>query len=109
MRKGLRWWNGGTAAICAALMSVAAGVAHAAIDAQQLGARYDAAQSNLNFKVYSSRASRVEVFLYKNPTGSQEVARLTLSKDAASQVWSLSLPVSTIKTTYGITGAVYYG
>ena len=31
--------------------------ASAAIDAHQLGARYDATQSNITFKVYSSRAN----------------------------------------------------
>ncbi|MEI2455261.1 isoamylase [Lysobacter firmicutimachus] len=83
--------------------------ASAAIDAQQLGARYDASQTNLAFRVYSSRATRVEAWLYKAGSGTQEVARIALSKDAASNVWSATLPVSTIKTTYGITGAVYYG
>lgn len=108
--RGLSVWSASTGTILGLMLMAAPALeARAAVDAQQLGARYDASQSNLNFRVYSSRASRVEVFLYASPSGAQEVARLSLSKDATSQVWSLSVPVSTIKTTYGITGTVYYG
>ncbi|HEU0306571.1 MAG TPA: hypothetical protein VFR30_06345, partial [Lysobacter sp.] len=38
---------------------------HAAINAQNLGAKYDGTQSNITFRVYSSRATRIEVWLYK--------------------------------------------
>ncbi|MEH6413426.1 isoamylase [Pseudomonas sp. CGJS7] len=112
MRKAVQWRDRSDRlrlGLSAALLAAAMAPAHAAIDAQQLGARYDAAQSNLNIRVYSSRATRIEVFLYKQATGAQEVARLVLSKDAASQIWSTSVPVTTIKNTYGITGTVYYG
>lgn len=93
----------------ASILGLHAGAARAAIDSQQLGARYDAGQANLNFRVYSSRATRIEVWLYKTASGAQEVAKLVLTKDAASQVWSRSVPVATIKNSYGITGTVYYG
>jgi len=39
------------------------------IDAHQLGARYDATQANITFKVYSSRATRIEVWIYKDKSG----------------------------------------
>src|SRR5688500_20404483 len=39
--------------------------ARAAINANNLGAKYDATQSNINCRVYSSRATRIEVWLYK--------------------------------------------
>ena len=35
--------------------------AQAAINAQNLGAKYDGTQSNITFQVYSSRATRIEV------------------------------------------------
>jgi isoamylase len=82
--------------------------ARAAIDSQSLGARYDASGSTITFRVYSSRASRVMVFLYKQAAGSQEAATYVLSKDAAN-VWSKSISVATLQTAYGITGTVYYG
>ncbi len=85
-----------------------AGTAHAAIDTRALGARYDAAQANIAFRVYSSRATRIEVWIYRTPSGAQEAVRYVLTK-GSDNVWSRSVPVSTLRTTYNITGAVYYG
>ncbi len=83
--------------------------AQAAVNSLNLGARYDGTGANINFRVYSSRATRIEVWVYKTPSGAQEVAKYVLSKDANTQVWSSSVSVNTLKTTYGITGTVYYG
>jgi glycogen operon protein len=74
-----------------------------------LGAQYDATRSNITFRVYSSRATRIEVWLYAQPNGSQEKASYFLTKDTTTNVWSTTIPVSTIQTTHGITGPVYYG
>ena len=83
--------------------------AHAAIDARTLGARYDASNANITFRVYSSRATRIEVWIYKTASGAQEAVRYVMTKDATTQVWSKTVAVSTLQTTYGITGPVYYG
>ena len=80
----------------------------AAINAQNLGAKYDATQSNITFRVYSSRATRIEVSIYKTASGAQSVVNYVLVKDAAN-VWSKATSVATLKNTYGVTGAVYYG
>ncbi|MGG6461856.1 glycogen debranching protein [Solilutibacter silvestris] len=85
------------------------GKAKAAIDAYSLGARYDGTQSNITFKVYSSRATRIEVWLYKTPSGAQEVAHYVMTKDSTTNIWSKTASVSTLQNTYGITGPVYYG
>ncbi|HEX2060562.1 MAG TPA: isoamylase [Thermoanaerobaculia bacterium] len=85
------------------------GAAQAAIDAHQLGARYDATQSNITFKVYSSRATRIEVWIYKEKSGFQEKVKYVMVKDAATNIWSKTVSVATLQTTYGITGTVYYG
>ena len=74
-----------------------------------LGAQYDSTKSNITFRVYSSRATRIEVYIYKTPNGAQEVAKYVLTKDTATNVWSKAVSVSTLQTTYGITGPVYYG
>ncbi|MCI4566657.1 isoamylase [Lysobacter sp. CFH 32150] len=81
----------------------------AAINAQNLGAKYDGTQSNITFRVYSSRATRIEVWIYKTPSGAQELVRYVLTKDAATNVWSKTASVATLQNTYGITGTVYYG
>jgi glycogen operon protein len=82
---------------------------HAAIDQYALGARYDAAKTNITFKVYSSRATRIEVWLYSQGAGQQEKVKYVMTKDAATNIWSKTASVATLKNSYGITGAVYYG
>ncbi len=81
--------------------------AHAAINASQLGARYDATLANVTFKVYSSRAQRIELNLYSSASGTQEKSNRVMVKDA-NNVWTLTIPVTTL-SGYGITGTVYYG
>src|ERR1043165_841399 len=78
----------------------------AAIDAYQLGARYDGTQSNITFKVYSARATRIEVWIYKNASGFQEKVNYVMTKDAGTNVWSKTASVATLQNTYGITGTV---
>ncbi|MHB0971507.1 MAG: glycogen debranching protein [Thermoanaerobaculia bacterium] len=90
------------------LFSLAA-AAMAATDALSLGARYDATQANITFRVYSSRATRVEVWIYKYASGYQEKVRYVLTKNTTTNVWSKTASVSTLKNTYGISGTVYYG
>ncbi|KFE72454.1 glycogen debranching protein [Hyalangium minutum] len=74
-----------------------------------LGASYDATKANINFRVYSSRATRIEVWIYKTPYGAQEVTKYVMTKDSATNIWSKPVSVSTLQTTYGVTGTVYYG
>src|SRR5690349_11050262 len=42
------------------------------IGLRSLGATYDATQSNITFRVYSSRATRITVSLYSQAQGAQE-------------------------------------
>lgn len=83
------------------------GLVHAAINASNLGANYDATAANVLFKVYTSRATRIEVSVYATAYGAQEVGKYVLTKNA-NNVWSTSIPVSTLKGL-GINGTVYYG
>lgn len=91
------------------LLLAPAPAVRAAINAQNLGAKYDGTQSNITFRVYSSRATRIEVWLYKTPSGAQQLVRYVLTKDATTNVWSKTASVATLQNTYGITGTVYYG
>jgi isoamylase len=83
--------------------------AAAAINALNLGARFDETQSEATFRVYSSRATRIDLYLYDQPTGASEVASVPLTKDANAAVWSTTLPVSMLRTQFGLTGTIYYG
>ncbi|MCI0572125.1 MAG: isoamylase [Myxococcaceae bacterium] len=80
-----------------------------AINRLNLGAAYDGTQSNITFRVYSSRATRIEVWLYAAASGAQEKVKYVMTKDAATNVWSKTVSVATLQGTYGITGPVYYG
>jgi isoamylase len=73
-----------------------------------LGGQYDATESNITFRVYSSRATRIEVYLYKSPSGVQEAVKYVMTKDA-SNIWSKTASVATLQNSYGFTGPVYYG
>ncbi|MFI1075967.1 alpha-amylase family glycosyl hydrolase [Streptomyces puniciscabiei] len=74
-----------------------------------LGAHYDPTGTTIGFRVFSSRATRIDLYLYRTALGSQEAAVVPLTKDSATNVWSVRVPVSTVRGRYGITGAVYYG
>jgi len=109
MRNRLSWLFLPLLLSLAALLFAPSANVQAAINAQNLGAKYDASQGNITFRVYSSRASRIEVWLYKTASGAQERVRYVLTKDAASNVWSKTVSVATLRNSYGITGTVYYG
>lgn len=81
--------------------------ASAAIDAQRLGARYDATGSAITFRVYSSRATRIELYLYAVDYDAPEVAKYPLAKDG-DNVWSVSVPVGALRSA-GVSGPVFYG
>ena len=85
-----------------------AGPTGAAINAHGLGASYDSTQSNVSFRVYSSRASQIEVDLYASPMGSAEALRLPLEPDSNTNIFSGSLSVAALESA-GIAGPVYYG
>jgi glycogen operon protein len=79
----------------------------AAINPAQLGASYDASRTNVTFKLYSSRATRIELYLYSTASGTQQKAVRVMTLGTGG-IWSKTIPVSTLQS-YGITGTVYYG
>ncbi|MGQ0838830.1 alpha-amylase family glycosyl hydrolase [Actinokineospora sp.] len=99
--------------IAAAGLAVANPVTHApalaGIDTNALGARYDGTGSAISFRVYSSRATRIALYVYGAPSGAQEKVSYLLAKDSATAVFSTTVSVAELRDTHGITGAVYYG
>jgi glycogen operon protein len=81
--------------------------AAAAINASQLGATYNANRSAIAFRVYSSRATRIELWLYAAGSATQEVARIPLAR-GSGDVWSTVVSRAALKRA-GIPGPVYYG
>ena len=80
--------------------------AWAAINPNKLGAAYDATKANVTFKVYSSKATRIELYLYSTATGSAEKARYVLTNTGG--IWSATIPTSTL-SSQGLGGTLYYG
>jgi len=81
--------------------------AQAAINPDNLGASYSSDQSTVSFRVYSSRATHLELYVYAASLGQDEVAHYSMTK-GDDDVWSVSVPVSDLQSA-GVTGAVYYG
>jgi glycogen operon protein len=95
--------------LCLCLTAAFVEPARAQINRNTLGARYDATKANIVFRVYSSRATRIELCLYSAATGQQEKVRYVMVKDTATNVWQKTCSVATLANSYGITGTVYYG
>ena len=94
--------------LLAALVSGAllAAPAYAAINPNKLGAAYDATKANVTFKVYSSKATRIELYLYSAATGSAEKARYVMTN--SNGIWSVTIPTTTL-SSQGLGGTLYYG
>jgi isoamylase len=92
---------------CAAATALVALPGMAAINASALGAAYNAGHTAITFKVYSSRATRIELWLYAAGSGQAEKLKVTLTKGTGN-IWSASVTTSAL-TSAGISGTVYYG
>ena len=93
--------------VCAAAAALVAAPGQAAINASALGGAYDAAHTSINFKVYSSRATRIELWLYATASGAPEKLRVTLTKGSGN-IWAANVTTSALSAA-GISGTVYYG
>jgi len=104
-----RLWKIAVALVLAAasLTAIPAPAAHAGIDTQTLGGRYDGTQTNVTFRVYSSRATRIDAYVYSSPTGAAERAAYSLTK-GTGDIWAATVSVATLQAA-GVTGTIYYG
>jgi isoamylase len=93
--------------VCAAAAALLAPPGFAAINASGLGAAYNAGQTAITFNVYSSRATRIELWLYASASGSPEKLKVTLTKGSGG-LWSASVTTAALASA-GIGGTVYYG
>lgn len=95
--------------VVAAALWLLASPASGEINRLRLGARINDSGSAITFRVYSAHATRIELYLYAEPLGADEVARLPLGRDDATSVWSIALPISKIRGQFGLAGTIYYG
>ena len=102
--KAYRWFA--VLLLCTGML-IAPFAAPASIDSMDLGASYDAAQTQITFRLYSAHATHIVLYLYASGYGAQEAATYPLSQ-VGNGVWQVVVPVASIKAA-GISGAVYYG
>src|SRR5260370_38313791 len=86
---------------------VASSLASAEINRLQLGSHIDL--NAATFRVYSSHATRIELDLFREPFGANEVSRIPLERNPSTSVWSVSIPVSEIRKNLKIKSTIYYG
>jgi isoamylase len=78
-----------------------------AVGLNNLGATYDSNLTHLTFRVYSSTATRIDVYLYDQPSASAAKAHFQLAADPATLIFSNTLATADL-STQGIAGTVYY-
>jgi glycogen operon protein len=105
-----------SSAIIFVLLATVAVVAAAARGAQAtyppgtptLGAHYNGSGNSIRFRVYSSRASTVQLYLFDAPFGADEKLVCPMTKEAGSDVFAVDVALDDLRNK-GITGTVYYG
>src|SRR5262245_43861481 len=73
-----------------------------------LGAHYDATATKVHFRIRSSKAVAIHLYLYDQPTGAGEKLVVPLTRSAQGDAFAADVAVSDI-TASGIAGTVYYG
>jgi isoamylase len=92
---------------CAAAGALMSAPGFAAINASALVAVYNAGHTAITFNVYSSRATRIELWLYAAGSGQTEKLKVVMTKGTGN-VWTSRVTTSAL-TSAGISSAVYYG
>lgn len=109
------------AAFCAGLAAPLFGACAAAVDDEPttnevepavalrstLGGRYNTGKTAVTFQVKSSRATRIEVWIYKTAQGAAQVYKTALTNNG-SGLFSATVNTSTLAAA-GLTGTIYYG
>jgi glycogen operon protein len=79
-----------------------------AVGPDRLGASFDDVGTQVTFRVFSSRATRVEVWVYHQPFGKPEKAKFEMTADPATNIWSKTVPVADLSAA-GVGATIYYG
>ena len=77
-----------------------------AINSNKLGASFDEAQQKFTFRIYSSQASKINLYLYDQASGVAEVSEHTLIKNS-DNIWSITINKNALDSR--LQGDIYYG
>jgi isoamylase len=78
-----------------------------AITAKKLGALFNQGAATLEFNVFSKNSTRIDLYLYDVPSGTEEKITYSLTKDADA-IWSIVIPLAEARSR-GISATIYYG
>lgn len=73
-----------------------------------LGARFILGGTAISFRIFSSHATRIELYLYDTQQGSDEKQIISLTKEPGSEIWSAKVEVASVRAN-GISDTIYYG
>jgi isoamylase len=68
-----------------------------------MGAHWEPDGAAVVFRVASTRATRIELWIYGEPTGAGELAQVPLDREGTSDVWRARVPAAQLPET------IYYG
>jgi len=73
-----------------------------------LGATASSDGRSITFRVYSSRATRVELSVFARPAGADAALRVALAREGTSSTWSTTVTRDALRAA-GVGDVVYYG
>ena len=79
-----------------------------AANPERLGASYNDSKTEITFRVYSGRATRLEVWVYSDSFSVAEKWHAEMTVDPATKIWSKTVSVADLEGA-GVTDPVYYG
>lgn len=89
--------QGSGIAVILALVSTPATQAQP-ISPDQLGAQVSADGQHVSFRVFSARATQIQLSLFRRAVGAPAVLRLPLAREPGRDIWHASIPVSQLKS-----------
>ncbi len=81
-------------------------MSHATINPNKLGASYSTDNQQIEFNIYSANATKIELYLYNQATGAEEISHYSLNKNN-DNIWSISIAVNSLDARLNDT--IYYG
>lgn len=79
-----------------------------AIGPHQLGATHDQSDTEVTFRAFSSRATRMEVWIYDKPFDAAERSKFEMIADPTGEIWSVSVPIADMQLADD-EATIYYG
>ena len=96
------------AAGCAGGDSLGEDDENAGFNQSQLGATFDQSGSHVSFRIFSANATRVELFIYAEAFGAEEVASYVMSEVSGKDIWATKVSIDDL-APFGLTDHLYYG